>query len=372
MSEQILNRISDKKLAKITTQEIDEASRILPEAIADIESTTNEEERISYLNSRFGFLENSLLHLAAKFADATSVEKIIGIAAGNSEIINSTNKDLFTPLHFAAHSGDPMVAQLLIDAGAKTNPQSSASNRFWTPIHYAAQFGHAAVVKALIDSGVDKEEKTGFDLTPLIIAVEFNQISVLQLMLEIGADKDAQTIAENHSMNALHYAAVGNFCDVAEILLAAGVDREQETISDFDALDLAVQSDNTEMVSLLLKWGVGDIDSAFKLATQLKSVNSLDRIKGYVEAKKNLFNPIWLKKFAPELISELKKCSRANLNEIEISPSLMTPLNIYGILALNRETGLFSKNEESLVQFCIKNKIMDVASIIRTVEQMIP
>ncbi len=372
MNTELLNKISDKKLTRITTKEIDEAAQILSDSVNEIESLPTEEEKITQLNLRFGFLENSILHLAAKFADVTSTEKILKIADGNSEIINARDTGLFTPLHFVAHSGDPMVAKLLLEAGAENNPQASTEHRRWTPIHYAAQFGHASVIEELINSGVDKETRTGFGLTPLVVGAEFGQINVVQLMLGLGVNKNAQTIEDNYKMNALHYAAVGNFCDLAKLLLRSGIDRNQTTSLNLSALDLAIQSDHSEMVALLLYWGIGDMDSALNLATENKSIASLEKIKNYLNARKNFFDAGWVKKSAPELISALKKCNRENLSSTNISPSITAPFNICGILSLKHQTGFFSKSDETFVQFCIANKMMDVVAALRAAEQMIP
>ena len=376
MNTEILNKIANKKLTRITAAEIDEAARAILEAVAEITSLPSEEEQIAQLNLRFGFLKNSLLHLTAKFADAESTETILKIAATNPEdnfeIVNARDESLFTPLHFAARSGDPLVAQLLLDAGAENNPQASTENRHWTPIHYAAQFGHAGVVETLINASVDKEVKTGFGLTPLLVGAEFGQLSVVKLMLKLRADKNAQTVADNHCMNALHYAVVGNFRDVAITLLKAGINREQKTNSDLSALDLAIQSDQPDMVTTLLTWGVGNIDHAFKFATEIKSNHSLERIKHYIVARKNLFDATWLMKFSKELIETLKKCDQTNFEEVVIVPSANAPLNACGILALQHEVGFFSKSTETFSQFCAKTQLTNVVLILRAIEQMLP
>lgn len=372
MSVELLNKLSDKKLARLTTQEIDEALRLLPEALDIIESLPDAEDKISALNERFGFLKNSLLHLAAKFADVTSTQRILEIAEGDRQIINARNEGLFTPLHFIAHSGDPVVAQLLLEAGAENNPQASLENRHWTPIHYAAKFGHDSVVETLINSGVNKETATAFGLTPLLVAAEFGQQRVLDLMLKIGANKNAKTIKENHCMNALHYAATGNFIEMAVDLLKAGIERNYKTNSGLDALDFAIQCNHPEMAALLLTWGIGNIDEAFKHASELKSANCKTRLKDYVEAKKNFFNSDWLTRFSSEIVATLKQCNRQNLGEIEVKLPHNVSFTAYGILALKRRTGFFRKRDEKFLHFCKHHGPSDLTNVLNHLEQIAP
>lgn len=375
MSTELLTRLSEKRLAKVTIKEVSEAHKTLSFVIDKISNLDSEEEQITALDLRYGFLKNSLLHLAAKFGDDLAAAKILDIASkihGKLEIVaNVRNEDSFTPLHFAAYSGNPGLAEALLSAGAENNPKASVENRSWTPIHYASQFGHAEIVELLINSGVDQETLTGFGLTPLVVGAEFGNLNVVEMMLRLGANKDAQTIEDNHCMTALHYAAVGNFRDVAITLLRAGVNRSKPTSSGLSALDLAIQSDHSDMVGLLLSWGIGDMDHALKLAVESKAIASVEKIKYYISARKDFFNIEWLLNFIPQLIETLKKCSRENIGSIRVSPSFTTYFNAYGILALKHKVGFISKSDETLLQFCAKNQIRDLATVLHAIQQML-
>ncbi|MBU6141416.1 MAG: ankyrin repeat domain-containing protein [Proteobacteria bacterium] len=372
MNTQLLDKISNQKLTTITTKQLDEASQILFDSMNEIDALPSEEEKLNHLKLRFGFLQNSLLHLAAKFANVDLAEKILKIVGRDFKIINARNDELFTPLHLAARVGDPIITNLLLEFGAETGPQASNENRRWAPIHYAAKFGHTSVIETLISYGADKETKTGFGLTPLIIGAEFGQNEVVSLMLELGADKNAKTIEENYNMNALHYAAIGGFCDLAELLLNYGINPNQETSLGLSALDLAIKSHHSEMVDLLLFWGVGDLDKAFFIATESKNSDSLKKIKTYLNARKKFFDSKWLRNCESELIMELEKCSEENLGSNNISPLAEAPLNIYGILALKHRIGFFLKSDETFVGFCFRKEVKDVANKIHEIEGMFP
>jgi len=374
MSKELLNKLSDKGLTKIDHNDIEEAKKVFAEFVDELSSFKTLEEKVTKLDEKYGFLENSLLHLTAKFGDELSTAKILDLVCDSPEamqsVVNTRNHDLFTPIHYVAHNGNAAIAEALLAAGAENNPQASIQHRLWTPIHYAAKFGQTEIVKILLDSGVNKETRTGFGLTPLLVGAEFGKIDVVKLMLKLGANKDAQTIAENHNMNALDYAAVGNFKEVAVALLEAGINRNHRTDNELTALDFAIQSDHSQIVSLLISWGVGNLDYALQIATENKSFNSLESIKSYIEIRKNFFDKKWLQNHQQELITSLKNCSRETLGSTQILPTLNPTFNAYGILNLQRQTGLFSKKDENLIQFCIDNKLMELVAVLRAIEAM--
>ncbi len=366
----ILEKNSDKKLDKISPQEIAETKNLITDLVNEIAALDSVEEKKEFLNFQFGSLKNNILHLAAKFGDEGSTAKILQISGADKNYIDSKNTGFFTPLHFAACSGSVAVAQLLLSAGAEKNPQASAENRKWVPLHYAAQFGHAQVVEALISAGVDKETKTGFGLTPLIVAAEFGQKNVVEFLLKIRADKNARTVEDNHSMNALHYAAVGNFIDVVLLFLDDGVDIEAETNLGFSALEIAAKSGHAKVVFLLLSWGASKAEAIQKNFKEIKSEEVKKEISAYVAAKKNLFNAKWLKTFAPTLIESLAKFDKNNLGEAKVIISPEVSYNAHAILALKSEFGLVKKTTKNLDQFAAENKISELVSALENLRKI--
>jgi ankyrin repeat protein len=63
----------------------------------------------------------------------------------------------YTPLAWAARSGNTPVAAYLIGRGAKVN---AADGLGWTPLHLGALAGHLDVVKLLVENGADTGAKT--------------------------------------------------------------------------------------------------------------------------------------------------------------------------------------------------------------------
>ena len=77
--------------------------------------------------------------------------------------MNTTNKQLSTPLHYSSTVGCYEIAKLLIAAGANVN----ANDHKWhTPLHEAAEYNDRAIYKALVDAGADENAEDINDKTP--------------------------------------------------------------------------------------------------------------------------------------------------------------------------------------------------------------
>ncbi len=347
----ILDTKSGKEFLQLSQQEIAEMKSEINSTVNQIRILNPEEAKKKLRDLRFGTLKNSLLHLASEFGNESDVALMLETAEGDHGIIDARNVDFFTAMHYAAIGGHYNIVQLLIEAEADLNPLASEKKRRWTPIHYAAKYGNVKVVESLIFSGVNKETKTGFGLTPLIIASEFGKAKLVEFLLSIAVNKDAKTIEENHCMNALHYAVVDKSIDVVKLLLMSGIDRNLETTSGFTALDFAAKADNVTMVSLLLKWGVGNMDISLKVANENHAKESAELIKKYIAARKKVFNKKWLNQHESDLARILEGFDRSNIHEEKIIIADDVILNAYGFLSLKYSFGFFSKVTKTFVGF---------------------
>ena len=357
-------------MAKISAEEIIQTKKLIADFANEIAAAQGDEENLKVLNTRFGIVHNTILHLAAKFGDELVVKKILNDAQ-NDQYVNVKNDDGFTPLHFAATNGNLAATQVLIAAGADVNAQASERKRRWTPIHYAAQFGHVAVIEALIKAGVNKEICTGFGLSPLVVGAEFGHVKVVEFMLSIGAEKNVQTIADNHKMTALHYAAVGNFVDVAIALLNAKIDKERETAFGLTALEFAAKNNLSEMVVLLMNYGAEKWNDALKIAQENKCEETVRQIKKYQKVKTSLFSGAGLDKASPALIAGVKQFNDTNLGEMKIILEDGVAFNAYGILSVTQPFGFFKKVEKKLVDFVDENGSAELARGLKRLAVMV-
>lgn len=98
---------------------------------------------------------------ATKAKDAAKVEHIID---DNPDLnIDCTDKDEFTPLQHACHSGDLEVVRLLLLKGAKIN--HTARKDRYTPLMLAALGNKVDVVKLLLEKGANKRELNSVNRT---------------------------------------------------------------------------------------------------------------------------------------------------------------------------------------------------------------
>lgn len=90
-----------------------------------------------------------------------------------------------TPLHAAAISHDPRIAQRLVGAGANPNAHTAKraeSDLLWnivlasdTPLHLAAMYGEAALVTCLLELGANPRLENYYQETPLACALRLRR-----------------------------------------------------------------------------------------------------------------------------------------------------------------------------------------------------
>jgi uncharacterized protein len=119
-----------------------------------------------------------------------------------------------TPLMMACLRGQTEMARKLIARGADVNKTG------WTPLHYAATSGNVAITQLLLDENayIDAESPNG--TTPLMMAAMYGTPAAVKLLLDSGADP---TLKNQLGMTAQDFAKRGDRRDAAE-LLAAGLE----------------------------------------------------------------------------------------------------------------------------------------------------
>ena len=96
----------------------------------------------------------------------------------------------FTPLLFAARSGDFASAELLLAAGADPNDTAPAGT---SALVVAAHSGHGALAALLLDAGADPNA-AGAGYAPLHAAILRGDASLVQTLLAHGADPNARLL----------------------------------------------------------------------------------------------------------------------------------------------------------------------------------
>jgi len=106
---------------------------------------------------------NTALMMAAFKKNRPAAEALIAKGA-------AVNRPGWTPLHYAAASGDVDIAQLLLARGARIDAVSPPASGKYTPLMMAAREGHEDCALFLLGKGADPQLKNGEGLTAAQIA----------------------------------------------------------------------------------------------------------------------------------------------------------------------------------------------------------
>jgi ankyrin len=180
---------------------------------------------------------------AAAAAAAAAAEDNEIVVAG---LVGSGGGGL-TPLVFAAREGDVETAKVLLDAGADVNLTTEYG---WTPLLTAVNNRNYRVAQLLIERGADVNLANKGGWTPLYLATDnrnieggdypvpkadLDHLEIIRLMLEKGARPD--TRVKDNTLTRTIFTMQWFFEDGATAFIRAA------------------QSGDTELMSLLLKYG---------------------------------------------------------------------------------------------------------------------
>jgi ankyrin repeat protein len=106
---------------------------------------------------------NTALMMAAYKRNPAAAEALLARGA-------AVNRPGWTPLHYAAASGDDAIARMLLQHGARVDAPSPPASGSFTPLMMAAREGHPDSARLLLAQGADTALKNGEGLTAAQIA----------------------------------------------------------------------------------------------------------------------------------------------------------------------------------------------------------
>jgi len=127
--------------------------------------------------------------------------------------VDAKNRFGDTAIMVAALGGYLPIVKKLFARGAEINPQG------WTPLAYAASTGQTEVVRYLIEAGGKVDAASANGTTALMMAVRGGHAATVDLLLAKGADVNHRN---DNGASALAWATRGGFYEIEKTLSQRG------------------------------------------------------------------------------------------------------------------------------------------------------
>ncbi|XP_057341762.1 ankyrin-1-like [Microplitis mediator] len=199
--------------------------------------------------------------------------RIFKLLVDSGATVDLTYKNM-NRLHWAAYHNSLEIARYLFSIGDDINFRCFHSRSYfyqYTPLYVAIQQESVKVAQFLISKGANVNICGKNGETLLTIAIEKKNSELFQLLLDAGAEiNDCPK-----KILPLHQAVAVKNNDVTKFLLKRGVDvdvvckRPVSKYSNFTPLQLAVSTENLEIVNLLLKHKANVNKSTKKLGSAI-------------------------------------------------------------------------------------------------------
>lgn len=158
---------------------------------------------------------------AAMKGDAETVRALVRKGAD----VNAAQADGMTALHWAALNGDLKMLEVLLVAGAVTEPLTRLGG--YTPLHLAASRGHGPVIERLLKAGSKPAMVTATGVQPIHLAAQAGSADGVRFLIDRGADVNARD--NTHGRTPLVFAASQNRVDTMRMLIEKGANSKLET-----------------------------------------------------------------------------------------------------------------------------------------------
>lgn len=186
------------------------------------------------------------LMIAAAKGYTYEINRLISLGA---DIFAETDQGV-TALIFAVSNNQTKVARLLIDFGSDVN---KVTNQGETPLLIAVKNDNAEIAEALIRAGADIDVAGKlFNATPLHYAAVYDYFQTADMLLYYDAEKDKKTIEGSTPLLAATWA--GN-ADIADLLVQKGANIEISDNEGFTPFLMAAMNGDTLIMDLLRRKG---------------------------------------------------------------------------------------------------------------------
>ncbi len=132
-----------------------------------------------------------------QIARSGSLEDIKKVFKANKDIINTVNKDGYSPLTLACYSGNEAIVSFLVDKVKTVNGNSA----YGTPLMAAVVKGETNIVKLLLTHNADVKISDAQGVTALHYATMFKHSEIVGLLVGAGANPNLKDATGKSAMD---------------------------------------------------------------------------------------------------------------------------------------------------------------------------
>ncbi|KAL2813360.1 ankyrin repeat-containing domain protein [Aspergillus granulosus] len=208
------------------------------------------------------------LQTAARYANKEMVQKLIGLGA--DLFIEIPGARFTSPLQVASVRDDPLIVQMLLDAGCDVNGMGGL---YGTSLQVAAHFGCKEVARILLDAGAQADvAKAGSKGSALMAASVAGHTEVVRLLIQSKAN--VNLIDGSAYGYPLQAAAYYGHDDIVVALVEAGADPNLVGGIYGTALQAAAKGGELDICRVLLETGADSNIISGKYGTPLAAAYS--------------------------------------------------------------------------------------------------
>lgn len=186
-----------------------------------------------------------------------------------------------TPLLITVKNDNFEIAETLIRYGAKVDYQG---NYGAAALHFAAVYGLLQIADLLLYYDAEVDLRTNDGTTPLMAAIWSGFADVAELLIQYGANMEAR---DNEGFTPYLIAAQNGDTVIMSILQRKGADIYEKNLYNWDALDLAIRTDQKKAAEMLIKSGGKwadpgrEVISPYNIAVTYRDMEMIDLLEKY-------------------------------------------------------------------------------------------
>jgi len=191
-----------------------------------------------------------------------------------------SSKDGNTALHYSVLSGSIELLDLLVNQGLLV--VDTENKEGYTPLQLAARAGLIEAADFLLSKAANPNHRDAIGFSPLHEAVIHNYPDMVSLLIEKGADVDIQVNKGNDldatkGASSLHLTVLYNRFEILPILFDNKVFTARRNDDGYTAVMLAIEENNIEMLEELLTAGAS-VDNDIEFITPLEQALQKDDV----------------------------------------------------------------------------------------------